>query len=51
MVDTSTGNALAEYAEENSSALGINYILWQVPAHYDHVHISFNSRPGSGVTC
>lgn len=51
MVDTSTGNALAAYAEENSSALGINYILWQVPAHYDHVHISFNSRPGSGVTC
>lgn len=51
MVDTSTGNALAEYAEENSDALGIKYIIWQEPAHYDHVHISFNSRPGSGVTC
>lgn len=51
MVDTSTGNALAAYAEENSEALGINYIIWQEPAHYDHVHISFNANPGTGVTC
>ena len=51
MVDNSTGDALAAYAEENSEALGINYILWQVPAHYDHAHISFNGSPGTGVTC
>jgi len=51
MVDTSTGDALAAYAEEHSSELGINYILWQVAAHYDHVHISFNSKPGSGMAC
>jgi len=51
MVDTPTGDALAAYAEENSEALGIKYILWQVSAHYDHVHISFNDNPGTGVTC
>ena len=51
MVDTSTGNALAAYAEEHSAELGISYILWQVSAHYDHVHISFAGRPGSGMTC
>jgi hypothetical protein len=51
MVNTSTGNALAAYADENSDALGIKYIIWQEPAHYDHVHISFNNTPGSGVTC
>lgn len=51
MVNTSTGNALAAYADENSEALGIKYILWQVADHYDHVHISFDDRAGSGVTC
>jgi len=51
MVDTATGNALADYAEENSDALGIKYIIWQEPAHYDHVHISFNDNPGSGLSC
>lgn len=51
MVDTSTGNALAAYAEDHSKELGISYILWQVASHYDHVHISFNSSPGSGMTC
>ena len=51
MVDPSTGDALAAYAEEHTSELGINYILWQVPSHYDHVHISFNDEPGSGMTC
>jgi len=51
MVDNSTGDALAAYADEHSAELGINYILWEVPDHYDHVHISFNSTPGSGMTC
>lgn len=51
MVDRSTGDALAAYAQENSDALGIKYIIWQEPAHYDHVHISFNDSPGTGVTC
>jgi len=51
MVDNSTGDALAAYAEENTEALGIKYILWEVSAHYDHVHISFTDGPGTGVTC
>lgn len=50
-VDTSTGNGLADYAEEHTDELGIKYVLWQVPNHYDHVHISFNDQPGSGMTC
>lgn len=50
-VGNDTGDALAAYADENSEALGITYILWQVPAHYDHVHISFSAQPGSGLPC
>lgn len=51
MVDSSTGDALAAYAEENTEALGINYILWQTEDHYDHVHISFDDEGGSGLPC
>lgn len=51
MVDRSTGNALAAYAEEHAEALGISYILWKVANHYDHVHISFDDEPGSGLPC
>lgn len=51
MVDTSTGDALSAYAEEHTEELAVKYILWQVPDHYDHVHISFNDEPGSGMTC
>lgn len=51
IVDNSTGDDLAAYADENTEALGISYILWQVPDHYDHVHISFNEEPGPGLPC
>lgn len=51
MVDRSTGDALAAYAEEHAEALGIKYVLWRVANHYDHVHISFTDDPGSGVSC
>lgn len=51
MVDRSTGDALAAYAEEHAEALGIKYILWRVANHYDHVHISFTADPGSGLPC
>ncbi len=51
MVDTATGDALAAYAEENSEALGIKYILWQTEDHYDHVHISFEDEGGGGLFC
>ncbi len=51
MVDRSTGDALAAYAEEHSEALGIKYILWETEDHYDHVHISFEDEPGSGLPC
>ncbi|MCA1677419.1 MAG: hypothetical protein LC799_36330 [Actinobacteria bacterium] len=51
MVDRSTGDALAAYAEENSEALGVSYILWRVADHYDHVHISFEDDGGRGLLC
>jgi len=51
MVDRSTGDALAAYAEENSEALGVSYVLWRVADHYDHVHISFEEDRGSGLLC
>lgn len=51
MVDNPTGDALAAYAAEHQSELGISYIMWQVPDHYDHVHISFTKSPGSGLSC
>lgn len=51
MVDEETGDALAAYAEEHSEELGIKYIMWQVANHYDHVHISFDDEPGSGLSC
>lgn len=36
-----TGDLIAAYARLNKSRLGITTILWQVPDHYDHVHLSF----------
>lgn len=51
MVDTPTGNQLSAYADANAAALGIKYVMWQVPDHYDHVHISFNDSPGTGLPC
>jgi len=51
MVDRSTGDALAAYAEENSEALSVSYVLWRVADHYDHVHISFEEDRGSGLLC
>lgn len=35
------GNAIKKYALDNQTRLGVKYVIWQEPAHYDHVHISF----------
>lgn len=40
MVDTATGNAIAADLRSNPGRFGIKYLLWQVPAHYDHVHVT-----------
>lgn len=57
------GDRLAEYSVANYKALGIKYVIWYrriwTPSkgwhdydgpsdHTDHVHLSFNSRPGTG---
>lgn len=36
-----TGDLIATYARLNKSRLGITTILWRVPDHFDHVHLSF----------
>jgi hypothetical protein len=38
-------DALNKCALANKEAWNITYTLWQVPAHYDHVHISFQPAP------
>lgn len=35
------GDRLAAYARVNKTRLGITTILWRVPDHFDHVHLSF----------
>jgi hypothetical protein len=40
MVDTATGNAIAADLRANPGRFGIKYMLWQVPAHYDHIHVT-----------
>lgn len=59
----SVGDKLAAYAVRNAKALGIKYVIWwkriwtpdegwhdyDGPSdHTDHVHLSFNAKPGSG---
>jgi hypothetical protein len=36
--NTRLGNAIFGDLNSNKSRHGIKYCLWQVPAHYDHVH-------------
>lgn len=36
-----TGNLIVAYVKLNKTRLGITTILWQVPDHFDHVHLSF----------
>lgn len=40
------GNEVVKYAKANADRLAIKYTLWQVKDHYDHVHISFERKPG-----
>lgn len=51
MVDTATGNAINAFLSERIDEFAITYIMWQVPAHYDHVHVSFSPSPGETVSC
>lgn len=39
--DLAMGNAIKRYALNNQARLGVKYVIWQEPAHYNHVHISF----------
>lgn len=58
-----TGDKLADFAVRNYKALGIKYVIWYrhiwTPSkgwhpysgpspHTDHVHLSFNEKPGTG---
>lgn len=35
------GNKIRDYALANKTRLGVKYVIWQAPDHYNHVHISF----------
>lgn len=59
-----TGDAIAAFVIANATALGVKYVIWQrriwqngawkpyhgFNPHIDHVHVSFNSAPGTGTT-
>lgn len=63
--DRTRGDALAADAIANARQLGVKYIIWQRQVwtadrgwhpytstgnpHTDHVHVTFNDQPGSGV--
>jgi len=38
--NTKLGNAIASDIRNQWSRFGVKYMLWQVPAHYDHIHVT-----------
>ena len=38
--NTALGNAIKNDIQSQSGNFGVKYILWQVPAHYDHIHVT-----------
>lgn len=38
--NTALGNAIRNDIAGQTGTFGVKYILWQVPAHYDHVHVT-----------
>jgi len=38
--DTALGNAIYADLSSNPGRFGIKYMMWQVPAHYNHIHIT-----------
>ena len=40
---------VADWAEANGEQIGVNYKLWQVENHYDHVHLSFLPPASEGA--
>lgn len=38
--NTGLGSQIAADIRSQSGRFGVKYILWQVPAHYDHVHVT-----------
>lgn len=38
--DSALGNRIAADIRAQSARFGVRYLLWQVPAHFDHIHVS-----------
>ena len=38
--NTGLGNSIASDIRGQSGRFGVKYMLWQVPAHYDHIHVT-----------
>jgi hypothetical protein len=42
--DKRKGDAIRDCLQRHKSDWNITYILWQVPDHFDHVHVSFRAN-------
>jgi hypothetical protein len=38
--NTALGNMIKNDIASQSGNFGVKYILWQVPSHYDHIHVT-----------
>lgn len=38
--NTALGNAILADIQSQSGRFGVSYTLWQVAAHYDHIHVT-----------
>lgn len=40
--NTALGNQIAADLRSQSGRFGVRYLLWQVSAHHDHIHVTVN---------
>lgn len=40
--NTALGNQINDDIKSQSGRFGVQYILWQTTAHYDHIHVTVN---------
>ena len=38
--DTALGNQIAADIRSQSARFGVEYVIWQQPAHFDHIHVT-----------
>lgn len=40
--DMGLGDVIAADIQAQSARFGVSYMLWRVPAHFDHIHVTVN---------